>query len=100
MALLFLASIALLAPSAVVKADSASLSQDLSLGISLLLIATYGLGLYFTLGTHRKFFLSTASHETSQEPLAMPLALSVLAVTTVLVALVSEVFRRVGYRRG
>jgi Ca2+:H+ antiporter len=91
-ALLFLASFALLAPSAVAHAGSTPVSQDLSLAISLLLIGTYAMGLFFTLGTHREVFSGTAHHEAAAEPWPMGLALGVLAVTTVLVALVSEIF--------
>ena len=52
--LLFLATVALLIPSAVDVAESAPAAvQQLSLGLSVLLIVAYGLGLVFTLGTHR-----------------------------------------------
>ena len=57
--LLFLATIALLVPSAVSVADSAAASaftQTLSVGLSVLLIAVYGLSLVFSLKTHREFF--------------------------------------------
>lgn len=90
--LLFLASFALLAPSALAEVDSAPLSQGLSLGISILLIATYGLGLFFTLGTHREVFSRASHHEALADPWPMPLALAVLAGTTVMVALVGEIF--------
>jgi Ca2+:H+ antiporter len=90
--MLFLASFALLAPSAMAQADSASVSQGLSLGISILLIGTYGLGLFFTLGTHREVFSRPTHHEAAQDPWPMRLALSVLAVTTIMVALVGEIF--------
>src|SRR5215471_4932366 len=49
-ALLFLATVALLIPSAVVKADaaaSAAFTGTLSVGLAVLLILTYGLGLVF-----------------------------------------------------
>ena len=55
--LLFLATIALLIPSAVAEADSvpgAGITQKLSLGLAVLLILGYGLGLLFTLKTHRE----------------------------------------------
>src|SRR5688500_8864508 len=53
--LLFLATVALLVPSAVGDADSTAgrFTHQLSVGLSLLLIATYALGLLFSLGTHR-----------------------------------------------
>src|SRR5881394_3650777 len=50
--LLFLATIALLIPSALSKADSApaaAFTQQLSVGLSVLLIVGYGLGLLFSL---------------------------------------------------
>jgi Ca2+:H+ antiporter len=57
-----------------------------------LLIVGYGLGLLFSLKTHREFFAG-AGHAESGEP-AWPVgpALVTLAVVTVLVALVSEIF--------
>jgi Ca2+:H+ antiporter len=91
-AMLFLASFALLAPSAVAEVDATTVPQSLSLAISILLIATYGMGLFFTLGTHREVFSRTAHHEAAENPWPMPVALAVLAGTTVLVALVGEIF--------
>ena len=93
--LLFLATIALLIPSAVKLADSgsaAAFTQQLSLGLSGLLITAYGLGMVFSLKTHRELFASAehATHDEEQWPIAV--ALSTLAVVTILVALVSEVF--------
>ena len=57
--LLFLATVALLVPSAVSEADAApaaAFAQQLSVGLSVLLIVAYGLGLVFTLKTHREMF--------------------------------------------
>jgi Ca2+:H+ antiporter len=54
--LLFLATVALLIPSTVTTADDTggnAFVQTLSLGLSVLLIAAYGLGMLFTLGTHK-----------------------------------------------
>lgn len=95
--LLFLATIALLIPSAVRVADSgqgASFTQQLSLGLSALLIVAYGLGMVFSLRTHRELFAAAehSAHEEEEAPWPMGLALATLAVVTVLVALVSEVF--------
>jgi Ca2+:H+ antiporter len=94
--LLFLASVALLIPSAVSQADSApaaAFAQKLSLGLSVLLIVAYALGLLFTLRTHRDLFKSLAHAEGEEEaPWPLGLALATLAGVTVLVALVSEVF--------
>src|SRR4029077_12679909 len=62
--LLFLATIALLIPSMLAEADSATpkFTQTLSLGLSALLIASYALSMLFSLKTHHEFF-SSASHE-------------------------------------
>jgi Ca2+:H+ antiporter len=93
--LLFLATIALLVPSVVSQADSAegaAFTGKLSVGLSVLLIATYGLSLLFSLKTHREFFASATHDEPGEAPWPMGLALSTLAGVTVLVALVSEVF--------
>jgi Ca2+:H+ antiporter len=94
--LLFLATIALLMPSAVAEADStsgAAITQQLSLGLAVLLIIGYGLGLLFTLKTHRQAF-SGLEHAEADEapPWPIGLALATLAGVTVLVALVSEIF--------
>lgn len=93
--LLFLATIALLVPSAVRTSDAesaATFTQQLSLGLSGLLIAAYGLGLWFSLGTHRELFAATAHGGDEEAPWPVGVALATLAVVTVLVALVSEVF--------
>jgi Ca2+:H+ antiporter len=91
--LLFLATIALLIPSAVAEHETlgtAGLNQELSLALSFLLLLAYGLGLWFSLNTHRELFASTAEEHEAVWPIA--LALATLAVVTILVALVSEVF--------
>ena len=93
--LLFLATIALLIPSVVAEADSAAaaaFTQTLSVGLSVLLIVTYGLGLLFSLKTHREFFGSAEHGGRRRAPWPMRLALATLAGVTVLVALVSEIF--------
>jgi Ca2+:H+ antiporter len=93
--LLFLATVALLIPSAASRTDSsvvAAFTQKLSLGLSVLLIAAYGLGLLFSLKTHRELFASAEAGEAGETPWPMSLALGTLAGVTVLVALVSEVF--------
>jgi len=93
--LLFLATIALLVPSAMAKADSpagAIFSQKLSVGLAVLLIAAYGLGMLFSLKTHRELFGSQAHGEEGEEPWPIGMALATLAGVTVLVALVSEIF--------
>jgi Ca2+:H+ antiporter len=93
--LLFLATIALLIPSAVAEADSVSgagITQKLSLGLAVLLIVGYGLGLLFTLRTHREVFSSAEHAEAGEAPWPIGLALATLTGVTVLVALVSEIF--------
>src|SRR5215813_7284309 len=54
--LLFLATVALLVPSAVSTADAAAtaFTQKLSLGLAVLLMVAYGLGMLFSLKTHRE----------------------------------------------
>jgi Ca2+:H+ antiporter len=95
-ALLFLAAIALVSPSAIAKADlvpGAALTQKLSVALAVLLIVGYGLGLVFSLKTHREVFAGAAEHaEQGEPPWPIGLALVTLAVVTVLVALVSEIF--------
>jgi Ca2+:H+ antiporter len=94
-ALLFLATVALLVPSAVSQVDAvptAAFTERLSVSLSLLLIVAYGLGLLFSLKTHPELF-GSAEHEDADEthwPLGV--ALPALAGVTVLVALVSELF--------
>jgi Ca2+:H+ antiporter len=93
--MLFLATVALLVPSAISEADAApaaAFTQQLSLGLSVLLIVAYGLGLVFSLKTHRELFGSTEHAEGEEAPWPLGLALTTLAAVTVLVALVSEVF--------
>ena len=93
-ALLFLATIALLVPSSIADADRApgAVTQSLSLGLAVLLIVAYGLGMLFSLKTHREFFASAEHGEAGEAPWPLGMALVTLAVVTVLVALVSEVF--------
>jgi Ca2+:H+ antiporter len=93
--LLLLATIALLGPSAIGKADlvaGAALTQELSVALAVLLIAGYGLGLLFSLKTHREIFASAEHAEATEPAWPLGLALVTLAVVTVLVALVSEIF--------
>jgi Ca2+:H+ antiporter len=93
--LLFLATVAMLIPSAVAQADTPAtggFTQQLSAALAVLLIVAYGLGLVFSLKTHREFFGSSGHAEPDEAPWPLGLALGTLAVVTVLVALVSEVF--------
>jgi Ca2+:H+ antiporter len=93
--LLFLATIALLIPSTIAKVDAtvaATFTGKLSVGLAVLLILIYALGMVFTLKTHRDFFGSAEHGEAGEAPWPIGLALATLAGVTVLVALVSEVF--------
>jgi Ca2+:H+ antiporter len=93
--LLFLATVAILIPSAITEADSvagSAFTETLSVSLSVLLIAAYGLGLLFSLKTHRELFGSAEHAEAGEAPWPLGLALATLAGVTVLVALVSEVF--------
>ena len=93
--LLFLATVALLVPSLVTAVDSAAITtfvHALSVALAVLLITAYGLGLVFSLKTHREFFGSEEHAGTEEESWPVGLALATLAVVTVVVALVSEIF--------
>jgi Ca2+:H+ antiporter len=93
--MLFLATVAMLIPSAVSQADTAAtavFTQKVSVGLAVLLIVAYGLGMLFSLKTHRELFASAESGEAKETPWPIALALATLAGVTVLVALVSEVF--------
>ena len=94
-AMVLLATVTLLVPSALggaVEFEGTTFLQDLSVGLSILLIAIYALGLLFSLGTHREVFGAAAHEEHGEKPWPLPVALIVLAVATLFVALVSEVF--------
>jgi Ca2+:H+ antiporter len=94
--LLFLATIAILIPSVGTRTDALAtpevFTQTLSAWLSVLLIVTYGLGLLFSLKTHREFFGSADHTDAAEVQWPLGLALATLAGVTVLVALVSEVF--------
>jgi len=93
--LLFLAMVALLIPSVIAEADpaaGAAISHKLSVGLAVLLIVAYGFGMFFSLKTHRELFESAGHGEEGGTPLPIGLALVTLAVVTIFVALVSEVF--------
>jgi Ca2+:H+ antiporter len=91
--LLFLACVALLIPSTVVARNSpqaAHFHETFAVVVSVLLLISYGLGLLFSLKTHRELFAGTEEETEAAWPIG--LALATLAGVTVLVALVSEVF--------
>ncbi|HET7293840.1 MAG TPA: calcium/proton exchanger [Vicinamibacteria bacterium] len=93
-ALLFLATLALLVPTSVAEKDRApaAVMQSLSLGLAVLLIVAYALGMLFSLKTHRALFASAEHGEEGEAPWPLGMALATLAGVTILVALVSEIF--------
>jgi Ca2+:H+ antiporter len=95
--MLFLAAVALLVPSAIgasERPDAAAIVQQLSLGLAVLLLVAYVLGLVFSLKTHKDFFASAGEGSHGEDAHAWPVKVAavMLAVITVLVALVSEIF--------
>jgi Ca2+:H+ antiporter len=93
--LLFLATVALLIPSVVTQADreiDSALLHQLSAGLAVLLVVAYGLGMLFSLKTHRELFAGAGHGAATEGGWPMPVALVTLAGATLLVALVSEVF--------
>ena len=94
--LLLLAAIALVSPSAIARTELATsaMTQKLSLGLAVLLVLGYGLGLLFSLKTHREVFAGAEQAEAGAGAWPIGLALGTLAVVTVLVALVSEILDR------
>lgn len=93
--LLFAATVALLVPSLITAADripQGPALQTLSGALAVLLMLAYGLGLVFSLGTHRAELAALSAEGGHEEPWPMMLGIGVLAVVTLLVALVSEIF--------
>ena len=94
-ALLLMATVALLAPAAVADLDLARggvMAQKLSAGLAILLIVAYGLGLLFSLNTHKELFVSKGHSAVDGMSWPIGLAVGTLIVVTVLVTLVSEIF--------
>jgi len=94
-ALLLLAAIALISPSAIAKTDlssGAAMTQKLSIALAVLLIVGYGLGLLFSLKTHKEIFSGTEHAEVDKPAWPLKMALVFLVVVTILVALMSEIF--------
>lgn len=92
--LLLLSVVALVMPALYhMVAGDVSNERELSLEISIVLVVTYGLGLLFTLGTHRHLYVGHAPEEATQAvgpQWSAPLASGVLLGATALVALMSE----------
>src|SRR6201989_886623 len=85
--LLLMATIALLAPTAVADLGMAAANavlQKLSAGLAVLLIAAYGLGLLFSLKTHKELFASADHSEADVAPWPLGLAVGTLIAVTVL----------------
>ncbi len=97
--MLTLAAIALIVPAAyhhLGGAAAVTKEAGLSLEISIVLIVTYGLGLLFSLHTHKALFVGTAAEAAEVErehgqPWSLGKSLIVLAVATALVAWISEI---------
>ena len=93
--MLLLATIALVVPSAVARVDqvhAASYMLPLSLGLSCILLVSYALALLFSLKTHRDLFASAGGEEHGEAPWPLPAALVALALSTIGIAVVSEIF--------
>lgn len=95
--MLFLAVVALLVPSFIGATDrpgAEAVIGRLSIGLSILLLVAYALGLVFSLWTHRHVFASVAGpdHGDLSHLWPVKVAVAVLAAVTVTVALVSEIF--------
>ena len=93
--MLLLAAVALLMPSAVSRIDALDapgLMQSLSLGLAVILLVTYSLSLFFSLKTHRDFFSAAGGGDHDEGAWPLGASLAILAVATVLIALVSEIF--------
>jgi Ca2+:H+ antiporter len=91
--LLFVATVALLIPSTIgtrLPSHAERFNRDLSLALAVLLLVSYGLGLIFSLKTHKELFKGSGEEVEAAWPIS--LAIGTLACVTVLVALVSEVF--------
>ena len=71
---------------------AAEFSEQLSLGLSGLLIGAYACGMLFSLKTHKELFAAVGHGHDEEPPFPIGVALVLLAAVTVTVALVSEVF--------
>ena len=94
-ALLLMATFVLMAPGAVADLDLARgdvMAQNLSAALAVLLIVAYGLGLLFSLKTHKEFFAAEDHGEAEAVKWPIGLAVGTLLVVTIFVALVSEIF--------
>jgi Ca2+:H+ antiporter len=94
--MLLLATIALLIPSSLSRMSGDAVPgflARLSVAVSVILLATYGLSLLFSLRTHRQFFVSAGGeYREEEEPWPLAIAIGALVAITILVALVVEIF--------
>ncbi|BCJ91908.1 calcium/proton exchanger [Terrihabitans soli] len=93
--MLFLASVALVVPSAFGAVQGEQITAKLSFLLAVLLILTYGCGLVFSLGTHRGYFgsaVSAGGHDEEEGLWPVGEAVAVLVIATLLIAFVAEVF--------
>jgi Ca2+:H+ antiporter len=94
-ALLLMATVALVAPAAVVDLDltnGETVLAKLSATLAGLLIVAYGLSLLFSLKTHKELFAGKDHGDSGEATWPIGLAIGILFAVTVLVALVSEIF--------
>src|SRR6218665_788660 len=93
--LLFLATIAVLVPaliSEVHQPPPLEIALKLSRGLAIILMVVYALGMLFSLRTHRELFASVSHSEGHEGLWPLKISIIVLIVSTLLVALVSEIF--------
>lgn len=95
--LLFIVCIGLMVPTIVGKVSGGAMAGSLrpiSLAIAVLLAVVYSLSLLFSIKTHSDFFKSEEAGEKAEEEHVWPVkvAVAVLAVASVCIALVSEIF--------
>ena len=93
--LLLLAAVGLIIPALFhfTAADrGVKIEHELSLEIAIVLFIIYGLSLAFSLKTHRHLFAGDAhdAHDIGEKPWSYRLSLSVLAVVTILIGVMSE----------
>ena len=97
--MLLLAAVALVAPASyhhLAGGEAAAREGSLSLEVSLVLLISYGLGLVFSLGTHRELFAghtgeAAAAEEDRHVPWSVARSLGTLGGITVLIAWMSEI---------
>ncbi|AEB10203.1 calcium/proton exchanger [Desulfobacca acetoxidans] len=96
MTMMLLAVISLAVPSTFhnfVTADAIQHEQYVNLAVAVVLLATYGLSLFFMLQTHPDFFKSSAEDVEPPDEVrwSLPRAVAILLLTSVFVAFMSEI---------